>query len=39
MQTPAKPFKYLFKTSRETKVNTTDNYTLLINKNVMYEHK
>lgn len=38
MQTPAKALKYLLKTSRETKVNTTNNYTVLINKNVMYEH-
>lgn len=39
MQTPAKTLKYLLKTSTETKVNTTNNYTVLINKNVMYEHK
>lgn len=39
MQTPAKPLKYLLKTSTETKVNTTNNYTVLINKNVMYKNK
>lgn len=38
MQTPAKALKYLLKTFRETKVNTTNNYRVLINKNVMYEH-
>lgn len=37
MQTPAKSLKYLLKTSRETKVNKTNNYTVLINKKVMYE--
>lgn len=39
MQTPAKSLKYLLKTSAETKVNTMNNYTMLINKNVMYKHK